>query len=346
MNEFYEDESISSWLERQIFYQKYEGTKRVSPSLSEYLLGRMTTDIDYYSKNDLAELTSYLSAVPVDIFVHSSPVSTHYLLPSMHRTNFCRACVVEDLGTARTAVWRQSWSYGWYVVCDKHICEMTSPRRYYPIRYVGLRSEIACRVSLEAPIDTLNIARFIDNDLAIDCDQRRFDRIKILITEIAINAQNNIRHLILLRTEAASAELKVIQDLTSIILRRHRRGIESEPYCFQLAKKLTGQSHALGSSSRILNKQALTGQYEVSDNFTRMLALAIVAVLMRYPEANRNWTKAATLFGESGFLAPQNRSKLYDASVGEPPSYTRQWFKRRLNAYPVEFRILCTEFCQ
>lgn len=345
MNEMLGDETISSWLERRLFYASLGGESQFSCGIREYLDARANSDADYYSDQDFGCLVSMLPYIPPDLSLHKMPATSFMLIPSLERINFCPACVKDDLRTKKTAVWREQWSLGWYVICVKHRCTLCSLGTEHRVDSTKYRAEKACKFLIENAY--LNPHSRQSNEYPLSSVLPIDRTVKVLANEIdglAFIMQLRIQQLTMYKPSIASAELALIYDLMSVMLRSHVRRIEAAPFCYQLVKKIKGRNFSIPRQLSGDASVALSGIAQVVEPYPRLLAMALSAFLLELPGSQARWLRASQLFAEMGMLVPGDKGLLYAALAGVPELGIKSWFFKRISRYPIELRMLCRKF--
>lgn len=288
---------------------------------------------------------SALPYAPQDIILHRKPATYFMLLPSSERISFCPACVKDDLKTKKTAIWRERWSFGWYVICEKHQCSLHSLGTECSFKSTKYRAQEACKFLIE------NVRATSRNCLPDEIDSssvyfyRPFEELAHQIRDLAFIMQARIQKLIDYRPYLASSELTVIHDLMKIMLRSHLRNVEAPPFCYHLVRKLTGRNLSVPRSSACDASVALSGISQIVDPFPRLLAMALSGYLLGLPGTKTIWVRASKMFAEIGMLVPCDKRLLYAALAGAPEAGIKSWFLERIKMYPIEIRKLCREFC-
>lgn len=346
MGEMFDDETISSWIERRLFYESLDGESQLFRGMRGYLDARANSDADYYTDQDFDGLVSALPYIPSCLSLHRVPATFFMLIPSSERINFCPVCVKEDLKTNKTAVWREQWSFGWYVVCVKHQCELCSLGAGYRIGSTKHRGEQACKFLIENGY--INPEKHQSNKYNLSSMSSIYKPAATLAYEIsglAFIMQARVQQLIRYKPSIASAELNLIYDLMKVMLRSHVRRIEAPPFCYQLVKIITGRNFSIPRQFSGDALEALLGIAQVIEPYPRLLAMALSAFLLELPGSYARWLRASQLFAEMGMLVPADKGLLYAALAGTPELGIKSWFYKRTSMYPIEIRVLCRKFC-
>ncbi|MGF0238156.1 TniQ family protein [Rhodococcus sp. IEGM1300] len=345
MNETLGDETISSWLERQLFYASLGGEGQFFCGMRGYLDARADSDADYYSDQDFSGLVSMLPYIPPDLSLHKKPATFFMLIPSSERINFCPACVKDDLKTKKTAVWREQWSLGWYVICVKHRCILCSLGTEHRVGSTKYRAEKACKFLIEhgylSPQSHQSNEHPLSSKLPIGRPIRELAK---EIDGLAFIMQLRIQQLIMYKPSISSGELALIYDLMSVMLRSHVRRTEATPFCYQLVKKITGRNFSIPRQLSGDASVALSGIAQVVEPYPRLLAMALSAFLLELPGSQARWLRASQLFAEMGMLVPGDKGLLYAALAGVPELGIKSWFFKQMSKYPIELRMLCRKF--
>ena len=346
MNEMLGDETISSWVERHLFYASLGGENQIFRGMREYLDSRTNSDADYYTDQDFGRLVSTLPCIPRDLSLHRTPMTSFMLIPSLERINFCPACVKDDVKTKKTTIWREQWAFGWYVICVKHQCALCSLGTEYRCGSTKYRAENACRFLIENRY--ISSESHLENECHFSSELSSYRPAGALVNEInglAFIMQARIQLLITYKPSIANAELTLIYDLMKVMLRSHVRRIEAPPFCYQLVKKITGRNFSIPRQFSGDASVALLGVAQVIEPYPRLLAMALSAFLLELPGSQARWLRASKLFAEMGMLVPGEKKLLYTALAGPSEFGIKSWFSKRTLVYPIELRGLCRKFC-
>ncbi|PTQ66760.1 hypothetical protein [Pseudomonas sp. GV071] len=344
MTEFEVGETISSWLERQIVYASQDGANVNIKGVRRLLESPEVSDIDYYSDSEISELIALLPFAPPDIFFRSKSKTGFMLAPPLRRVNFCSDCVKGDMKAVKTAVWREAWSYGWYVICEIHGTKMCS-LGFNLSRSTEHRATEACRIVIDQEYQhevTSSVwpihAKSSVNGAAL------LSRLDHEVVNLALLLQQRIMLLVAWEESIAGPELAVVYDLFSLILRGHTHYVEPRPFCFQVAKKITGRNFSVERTVFRHEDDRFSAHLEIKEPYPRLLALAIISFLLGLPGAAKRWDRVRILLGYKGMMIPKNKALLYLLVSGNPEVGGRRWFESRIQMYPLELRALCKRF--
>lgn len=344
MTEFEVGETISSWLERQMLYASVDGININFKGVRSLLDSQARTDVDYYSNTELSELISALPYAPLDISSRARPKAEFMLAPSLGRVNFCPTCVKSDMKTVKTAVWREAWSFGWYVICETHKAKICSLGLSL-IRSTEHRATQACRIVVDQEYQQAIAASVsLNRSKSEVASAALLSRLDSEIVNLALLLQRRIIVLVACEERIAGPELAVIHDLFSLALRSHVHYVEPRPFCFQIAKKITGRDFSIERKEFKDAGNIFSAHIEIKEPYPRLLALAIISFLLGLPGAKRRWARVSILLGYMGMLIPKDRRVLYLLVAGTPEIGGRRWFESRIQNYPAELRVLCKRF--
>lgn len=344
MTEFAEDESISSWINRQAVYAR-QTTATTDWSL---LLGflrekELMGDIDFhYSKQD-AEIVSRLVDVLPSNFLDQGMSAPLWLL-SDHRSrvSFCSLCVERDLLVFRVPVWRRSWSAGWCVVCPEHKIPMTTLQGLYGVLRTEDRHKSVSRYFLESR----------------DRRARSAENREILVKDLSCHSRQvqalvgmawSLQRLFFSTTEVGDHNqqfFEIVLDMCSAMLRFYTPGTEGEPYVQWICRQVFGREPlaAFDIPAKIAHvdyeqfRMYLEQSAQTPSAHKRMIALALTACILEIDTAYQYWDDFVVASRQCGMLVADSPDWLYCAALGPVGSHARQWHLNRIREYPPLFR--------
>ncbi|WP_122664459.1 TniQ family protein [Pseudomonas viridiflava] len=328
-------ETISSWIGRSVDGGRNGVSALVPKQIMQLLNDRShSRDFDYdYNDTDVTLLAQWggISRQVVEDSIRAAlPLG---LLPPSQRLQFCHCCVAEDLKRSRMPIWRHAWSSIYIPMCVEHEEVLSSLAGDYECHDIFDRGAQASR-------HIINNMYYL-HDFAGDrpewlCSQPTtfsgvMGEIDCLLKDTCLIIQRDIEGRVATGCDEGN-KLRLVVNLYTAILRRHRRGIDPTPYCLVIAGKIKRILYLPEQARSDSINDILDGFTDRLDPYVRMVALAIIAVLLGYQNCEKNWSEIARLFRSTGVLMPDTASGLYGLVTGGEETGIRNWITKQVTA--------------
>ncbi|MCW8277247.1 TniQ family protein [Pseudomonas sp. PCH199] len=358
MSEFHTDESVSSWICRQIFYAKTPSSQANSVGLRHFIQSKQNySDLDYfYSLQDIVTLQEYLP-IPVPNLISQSAAECWWTLPThRNRIHFCPQCAIEDLAFTRVPVWRRNWLHWWYLLCDKHYSVMRPLTGQYCVLNVVDRSIAAMKMVIDGQSKSHsdndlfgNLVPFSNFELLCGRGPNKYPEMQLALTvfsKMASPVQAEIAsYYSIPGLETPPERVTMILDLLNLLLRRHVKGIDPPAYAYQLFNVFFWRpEYQYNQGSREDVASLIDRACEGVDPFIRLVAMAIASYLLDYPNSDFLWGVIADSSARLGALVPDSRGWLYAVICGPTDIPLKSWYIDRIATYSTVGRDQCLKF--
>jgi hypothetical protein len=358
VNELQQDESVSSWVCRQIFYARTPSSRVNVTNLRGFIRSKQhSSDLDYfYSLQDIATIQQSLPFPAPDLMSQSAAESWWALPNHRSRVNFCTQCVLDDLALSRVPVWRRNWSHWWYTLCDKHCRIMRPLTGQYRILNVVDRSAAAMKMVIDSQNKACpdndyfaKIGLFSDSKLFHGGDLNRYSEMQLALavfSKMASPVQAEMASFYSVHGfEAPPERVILILDLVRLLLRRHIRGIDPPAYAYQLFNVFFWRPEYQYHSGSREDVTRVFGRVEEGvDPLIRLVALAIISYLLSYPNANFLWEIIVESGARLGVLIPDSIGWLYAVISGPADTTAKNWYVQRIATYSDAGQDQCRKF--
>lgn len=269
-------------------------------------------DIDFsYSEERLQCISESLELDLSTLeYINRAP-SWGLLLAPCERVQFCPSCVREDLKFIRFPVWRLSWGYTHYTVCDTHLCPLQILKGEYRCNNPLYRINSVGRYIIDFPSETVGagysgeIARLVDT--------------------LAMVASNVQTQLDTWREQSQDERSDLFFSLLSAVLRAYMKPVDVPPYCYQLSKSLLRENVAPIASHGSSVGDLFFGHTKATSVTARMIGVVMTAVVLDIASARAYWQNIVALFSDIGVLVPNNPTWLFTTCTGTADQGVRAW---------------------
>ncbi|MFU5460622.1 TniQ family protein [Pseudomonas aeruginosa] len=341
---FAEDESISSWICRQVVYKRLEAANAKWLLLSDFIREKeLHGDIDFnYSEQDAERVAELVGALPSNFLDQARPSPFWLLSDHRARASFCKLCMKRDFLTFRVPVWRREWSTGWYVVCPEHKVPMTTLKGPYGVLRTEDRNKSASRYLLESR--DLQLAFAESRELSTEGVNYQCRQVQALV-----GMAWSLQRPILAAVEAGDINQQqhdVVLDLCSAMLRPYTPSVEGTPYVQWIAQRVFGRESPGPLDEPVKRTRVDYEQFQMSLEQSaqtpcahrRMIALGLTACILGCDDVYPPWADFVDASRQRGLLVADSPDWLYCAVLGPVGSHARMWHLNRIRAYAPPLR--------
>ncbi|MBV6659806.1 TniQ family protein [Pseudomonas yamanorum] len=337
------DETISSWICRSIDFFHYGVGPAIPEHVKNLIVERVGAgDFDYgYDHRDLEMLATWRrDSASQAAVVSLDGINLASRLRPEQRIQFCPSCVIEDLRSWRTPIWRHQWGSLYYAVCEKHFETLRSLSGTFNCTDIFQRGSQASRCVIDSISESSEYTRLTDaNEFLLDAqpfiEKAPYAAITQLMVALCLRVQGDISDRMNKSEFIQDGYLRALTDMYRVMLRAHRRGTESIPFCFHIADKLKKTLYLPSLKKSYSVNEMLTGYKDRLDPHSRMVALALLGVIFNNSESEHAWSEIADLFNSYGVLMPKSPSVLFGLVTGAQEIGIRNWIaSQSINIYP------------
>lgn len=342
MMNFAEDESISSWIYRQVVYGCLGPGNPQRTLLLSFLRDKeQRGDIDFnYSQQDAEKIQRLVDALPANFLDQGNIVARWLLVDHRARVSFCTLCVERDLLTFRVPVWRRQWSAGWCVVCPEHKIPLTTLQGQYGVLRTEDRHKSASRYLLESRQTSSMRSREVSAE-GVNYHGRQIQAL--------VGMAWSLQGPIFSAMEGADIypeQYDVVLDLCRAMLRPYIPNIEGVPYVQWMAQQVFGRESPGPLDESVRRVPVDFEQFQMSLKQStqtpcahkRMIALGLAACILGCNEVNQFWADFVDASRQRGLLVADSPDWLYCAALGPAGSQARMWHLGRIRNYSPSLR--------